>query len=113
MNLSSNYGRIFPDSPSRRKVPEPAVRFMDEAEPWRCGHAMDVMDVMDVMPGWIAADLVLGAKFAERDVLRIHRGVPKVTLAYFGNHSTSAVHFGCWLISSNLENNWNRCSEEE
>ncbi|CAL1143623.1 unnamed protein product [Cladocopium goreaui] len=40
-----------------------------------CGHAMrDVMDVMDVMPGWIAADLVLGAKFAERDVLRIHEG---------------------------------------
>ena len=31
MNLSSNYGWIFPASPSRRKVPEPAVRFMDEA----------------------------------------------------------------------------------
>lgn len=79
--------------------------------PGRC-HGM----AWDVMPGWIAADLVLGAKFAERPsemFEEVIQGVPKVTLAYFGNHSMSAVHFGCWLISSNLENNWNRCSEEE
>ena len=115
--FSMNHGRIFPESPSEAKGARAsgAIHGRGRAMPiYGRGPRMDVMGYHGMacqggsLPTWCWAPSLRSQMFEE-----FMKGVPKVTLAYFGHHSMSAVHFGCWLISSNLENNWNRCSEEE